>query len=539
MRKSSCPNLEGARVGGRAVVPHRGQHRLGSVAERQHRRALHWAPRGDVLSKVPGISAFSFGDAFGRLGRTMERWGEEMRKRHLILGLAALAFLVGTEPGWAQSFDQSAVSITGDPAPGTGGGSYVTLGRPVIGDTGDVVFQASVTGGTAVSGVFRDSGGLDGEVAVAGDPAPGTGGGTYSLLDVRTALNAGGDVLFRSAVVGGTTGAGIFVASGASDRTVVLEGDPAPGTGGGVYDALSPDDFHATSNVVFRASVSGGTAGTGIFLDVGGVDSAVAVAGDPAPGTGGGIHSILIAPASANANGDVLFQSRVTGGSASYGVFLDSGGVQTAVVVQGQVAPGTGGGIYGAFSPPSFNDSRDVVVQAGINGGTVSSGIFLISGGAHTVLALPGDPAPGTGGESFVGFGAGPVINASGDVVFRASVTSGAQTLDGIFVASGGAIRLVALEGQTAPGTGGKTYTHSTLDVFDVPSINDSGVVAYRAWLSGTNPTTGVFRATPLPPLPGLQGPALGGLAGALGLAAAASLRASTRRSRASAARRA
>ena len=73
------------------------------------------------------------------------------------------------------------------------------------------------------------------------------------------------------------------------------------------------------------------------------------------------------------------------------------------------------------------------------------------------IVALLGDTAPDTGGDTFTDFPvSAPVLNAAGDVAFGA--VFGAAHDDGIFKESSGKLIAVALRGDTAPGTGGDTF---------------------------------------------------------------------------------
>jgi hypothetical protein len=332
----------------------------------------------------------------------------------------------------------TAAALPGDSAPGTGGGTYSTFASSTsINASGDVAFCAVVAGGTAAEGIFVDFDGLDGAVAFDGDPAPGTGGGTYLSFVVPDSfsINDSGDVAFEALVTVLTES--VFAASGGTDRAVALLGDTAPGTGGGSYSDffVPPISFNASGDVAFESEVTGSSVFDGIFVDAGGTDTAVALSGETAPGTGGGTYGFF-GPPSVNASGDVVFFAAVTGGSVSGGIFQDSGGTDTAVALPGDPAPGTGGGTYQDFAIfPSINDSGDVAFKAFVTGSTVPEGIFLASGGTDVAVALDGDLAPGTGGGSYSFIGAIPAINASGALAFTARYFKAGFHFDGLFKA--------------------------------------------------------------------------------------------------------
>ena len=415
-----------------------------------------------------------------------------------LLGSLALVFSISAS-AQAQQYTQKAVALLGDTAPGTGGGTYSEIQVPDINASGDVAFPAEVTGGSVGFGLFVDSGGVDTVVALAGDSAPGTGGGTFSYFDAAS-INASGDVAWQSLVTGGTATEGVFVDSGGTITSVALSGDTAPETGGGTYASFNSVSINASGDVAFTAAVTGGTAAYGVFVDSGGTDTALAVSGDTAPGTGGGTYSVL-SDCAMNDSGNVMFDAQVTGGTGTDGVFLDSGGTDTAVGVAGDPAPGTGGGTY--CSVACFNGGRSISASGGVafsasvTGGTVTHGVFVDSGGTHSAVALPGEAAPGPLGGTYIIVGI-PKISASGDVAFPAIVTGSA--IAGIFVASGATDLGAAFIADTAPGTGGGTYSSFTL----LWSIDSSGGVLFTADVAGGSVSGGLFRAARLTELPAL-----------------------------------
>ena len=121
-----------------------------------------------------------------------------MRRRTRIRGVGAvgsLALLLSAE-AFAQGYAHSAVALAGETAPGTGGGTYATFGVLSINASGDVVFVGNVFSGTVSQGMFLDSGGADTAVALEGNTAPGTGGGTYETPFFGTSINVSRDVAF-------------------------------------------------------------------------------------------------------------------------------------------------------------------------------------------------------------------------------------------------------------------------------------------------------------------------------------------------------
>jgi hypothetical protein len=147
--------------------------------------------------------------------------------------------------------------------------------------------------------------------------------------NAELAINNDGAVAFGALVAGGPIPHGIFLRSDTTHRAVALPGDPAPGTGG-VY--AFPDNlwlrFKGLSDagaVIFEADVSGGSTYEGIFVDDAGSDSAVALPDDPAPHVSGGSYNDTHLTAT-NAAGDAAFKTWVSSSDISvsegYGIFF-------------------------------------------------------------------------------------------------------------------------------------------------------------------------------------------------------------------------
>jgi hypothetical protein len=430
------------------------------------------------------------------------------RRAQLVLALTALGMAGGF--GWpelagAQGYTHAAIALPGDAAPVAGQETYSSFGAFVsINNSGEVAFYASVTGGIG-GGIFVGSQVGQRAVALVGDPAPGTGGGTYSgfYSDALAPINSSGDVAFIAFVTGGSVSQGIFVDSGGTDRSVVVLGDTAPSTGGGTYSSFHRfPSINDAGDVAFESHVAGGTATIGFFADSSGTQRAIAFPGDPAPGGGTYFNLFTDSLLSINDSGDVAFRAVVDNGGG-HGIFVDSGGTDRVVARNSDPAPGTGGGSYvQSILRPSINPSGDVAFVAGYSGGTVGggTGVFAEIAGTDLALALQSTTAPGTGGEVYTNFfDSFASINASGDVAFWNNYSGSAD--QGIFLVSGGTDSLITSTGDPAPGTGdGETYGTFRPYV----ALNDSGAVAFGSFVSGFG--RGIFVASPsLPQVPAIS----------------------------------
>jgi hypothetical protein len=325
------------------------------------------------------------------------------------------------------------------------------------------------------------------KIALGGELVSATGGARANGF-LSVALSDAGEVVYLNELQGGAASWAAFRLAAYGEEIVFLEGDTAP-SGGTYLFASGLARTNDLRDVTLMAIVSGGSASTGIFRDASGTESAAALPGNTAPGTAGGsyagspngwsLHDL-------NATGSIAFVSDVTGGSVASGVFIEAPGSAVAVALEGETAPGTGG-VYAGFDSAALSDGGVVVFPALVSGGSHPSGLFRVSGGSGSALALVGEPAPGTGGGSFADF-LYPVVNDAGSVLFLSNV-SGATPGGGIFLHVAGALQAVAVEGDVAPGSGGATYAV----VPGLPDLNAGGDVVFASALLGGSASAGVF----------------------------------------------
>src|SRR5207244_7954773 len=128
--------------------------------------------------------------------------------------------------------------------------------------------------------------------------APGTNGGTFGP-NFDLGINKGGEAVFQDTVSGGTATSGIFLFFvGQPVQSLALQGQAAPSTGG-AFSTFGAPAINDNGQVAARATVSGGTASEGLFLFFAGSPATrLAAQGDsPAGGTlcpfSGFVHTSL------------------------------------------------------------------------------------------------------------------------------------------------------------------------------------------------------------------------------------------------------
>ncbi len=345
----------------------------------------------------------------------------------LLLGLGLLTVTTGYAGGTT-----APIALTGD-AIGNGAGRFTRFGVPVINDAGAAAFRATIaTADEKIEAVYTfDAAGLT-EV-VRGNQRPPDGNGRFEYFSTPL-FNTSGAVAFwvglldTRGIARSSDDEGVFLARGGGITQLVREGQPAP-HGPGTVEGFLSYDFNAA-----------------------------------------GIISFLLAT--------------LRDGRTEWGVYLGRGGALTRIAQQGAAAP-HGNGRFMSFGGPALNDAGEVAFSA-VTAGTggpqrAHAGVYKGRGGPLTPVAWTGQPAPDGNGR-FTGFNA-PVLNAPGEVAFTATLTdtrSGKRDAAGVFRGAGGPLTPIARAGQPAPDGNG------FVSDFNAPALNDSGVVAFSAYLTGT-----------------------------------------------------
>jgi len=185
------------------------------------------------------------------------------------------------------------------------------------------------------------------------------------------------------------------------------------------------------------------------------------------------VESTSLTPAiGINDKGVVAFYARLDAGPT--GVFVGSGGSTTTIA--------DSNGIFSGFSKmvvppmidatdPAINNAGTVAFWASLDAG--SEGLFTGTGGATTTIAASDG--------SFATVNLSGAINTAGTVAINGSLDSGVQ---GVFFGSGGPTNTIADNSGAFAQFGVATAS---------PAINDSGLVAFLAFLNTPPGANGIF----------------------------------------------
>ena len=384
---------------------------------------------------------------------------------------------------------------------------------PHMNRAGDAVFFATLNGpgitGANNHSIWAERNGQLELVAQSGTQAPGTEPGVqFPSFSNAQIIDGSSGIAFISSLAGlginSTNDRGFWHQSSAGAlQLVAREGDTAAGISGAAYSQIFFPQASESAHVMFRSRISGSgiTAFNDELLHVtsGATRRTVVREGDAAPQiapTATFNDTFGLGPfkvSRVNSAGRAGFVSDIAGATITEAVFIEDAALNLQVVArQGQTAPQTEAGTtYSFFNRFHFNAEGLSVFAAGLDGGAITSsnnaGIWVGHGdNGFGLLAREGDLAPGAGANVFDDLTGTSelMLNDNGDVAFRAGVAGPgvtAQNDRALWTNSiDGELRLVAREGDAAPGIAGATFSQ----VSDF-ALNEAGQIAFRAPLVG------------------------------------------------------
>ena len=298
------------------------------------------------------------------------------------------------------------------------GHKFAKLGDPSIDIAGDAAWAAALTAGR--SGVFRGDATV---VALTGDPSP-AGPGFLKKFSSALIIDAG-DVVFEATISGGTVVGGVTVDDGyfrcgggdgncsaggtGTIETLVLKNDPVPDRPGRELCKLQALDA-STFGIAFLATTRLDCASTteapllGVFRKpFGGAVVTVALQGDPANPVlppGGTTYGVLLGAPAVENDGIVVFRGVTTGLFVNDVLYLCDPASCPTVPAEAAVKQGDAdgnGSFFERFSSPALSDAADIAFQANVNDGLRTSGIYIrrAAGGTIETVARINDVAPG------------------------------------------------------------------------------------------------------------------------------------------------
>jgi hypothetical protein len=446
-----------------------------------------------------------------------------MHNRHRFIIATTAVALLASSGTHADVYDFRIVAESGDPAPGTLGGSFVWLTTPSINASGQVAFRADTTGPLADSGIWKTASANPQLIQfVIGEdyPVPGSNGahfGSISVCCYGPYLNDNGNIGFSAPVGAGIGNPGVFRMVDGIIEKIAIPGDAMPGVPGatiasvGNLIAFNDDDLLTSRVVMTGAGVNDGN-NSGILLTWFGGLQLVAREGNGAPGIPGttfGDFSFTLP--TIGINGQVAFDVPLIGASAAdTSRWRGWPGLLNCLVKEGDPTPigGTFGGSIPNFWTMSLSASGAAFEEtANLPTGAIG-GIWHASGGANSQiipLAVQGGAGPlgvydtiststirtaSDGTTIFVARFSGPGVNQNNDTA--------------LLQASPGENTKVLFREGTAPyGFGAGVQFEDMVQAFSAPSwaITDSGWSLIRAKVRGLgiNPSndTGVWTIDP------------------------------------------
>jgi hypothetical protein len=286
---------------------------------------------GDAAGGFPGGSTYG-----------LEFEGLSIDEDGVLIGYGVNVLPGGTGALYATNGTTSSlVAKDGDVAPGTGGlrtyedvvSGVVAVNLSGLG-VGFVFWQSDLSGGAPDDGIFfrqvAPSLGSQTAMAVSGDDAPGAGtSAVFSTLRLLEPQNDPPVLTMLADITSGDTGRVMYsIPAPGSFEEVLREGESPPGSVGGaeftlLFPSLSVPRTHVTDDrgsPAVSAVLSDGSTGVWWAIRLCNL-FAVAVEGDPAPGTAGTFAPFVAPSTVTTARGILVFRAAITGGANPSGLF--------------------------------------------------------------------------------------------------------------------------------------------------------------------------------------------------------------------------
>lgn len=401
------------------------------------------------------------------------------------------------------------IALSGEQAPAAAPGvTFLGLFAPAINAAGQVAFTSSLSGpgvdGSNNIGIYSNATGALAEVARTGSQAPGATPGVLLETFFTPRFSSTGQTAFEAIIfdpaVNDFPNLAIYRDAPGTLAPAARPGDQAPAAAPGVVFNVFDNPgfaFNASGQIAFTSVLIGPTVDSsnniGVYSEGSGTLAEVARRGNQAPNAEPGVSFSGFGPPVLNSAGRTAFRASLGGTgvnpSNSAAIFSEGSGPLAQVARTGQQAPGTAPGVlFVLLEDPVVNAAGQTAFAAFLTGPAVnplnSAAIYSEGSGTLAQVARAGAQAPGAAtGVVFAEFN-GPVLNATGQLAFRASLNgTGVDNSNdnGIYREISGTLTEVAREGNQAPDAApGVTWS-----ALFAPSINAEGQIAFAALLAG------------------------------------------------------
>lgn len=350
-------------------------------------------------------------------------------------------------------------------------GLFSAASIPIINNNGTIAVVAQ-------GGIYISNGGNLTNAFPATTILPGSGGGTFGTFTSINLNDLGQLGIFASpAGTGISHNVGYWLGTTPADLLKIYQvGDLAPSSAGFSFKSSAQPAQSAAA--LFSADISdGATTRRGVWKASSPTDLAnLALSTSQPPGMpAGSTYQNFDSPVQTNASGQALFASQFNGvwrGSQTNNV--------TPIAIAGQTPPGLESvARFDAFSFASLNDAGNVSF---INQPSISAtrqAIFSDRSGSLALITKTGIQAPGAPAGDIIAQFTRQWINNAGQIGFKA-VLQGPDIVStndiGVWLESPSGFRLVAREGDIAPGTSGQKFYS-----LDAEMINSRGQMIIKA----------------------------------------------------------
>ena len=305
-------------------------------------------------------------------------------------------------------------------------------------------------------------------------PAPGSYLRCIGRRIGRAPLLAGAAAAVLAAPLPHATAGGEECTAAESIEAIALEGDPAPGTGA-AFQTFDRPSLSESGAVCFTADTDGpGAEDDVVYRD----ETLIAREGDPAPGTEGVFASFEFFETGRQigVSGDVVFIAtlRDLPERADRGVYLND----ELIAWKGTEAPMIPGRFYDDFGYAAVTDDRVVGYLADLDGSGSDDSVIFLSG---LPLYRQSDAVPGLGETTWDGDFSELQLNGRGDLLFVGN-TSLPSDRDVVvyrraLAGPGGALEeIVVQEGQVVPARDGD----DSIALFVQVALAETGAWAVR-----------------------------------------------------------